>query len=365
VRRVARALTWPLRMLRALAALVRLVVVAHLAKRQPRPEVPRIFFSLDPLLSTPVLAEAAARVGYSTSVGADAGYGAFARALREYDVFAVSSDALFLRRTPLKRRELQLLRLAGKRFVLLPYGGDVWIPQRARNLIFKHALSLDHPTFVRAERRRLDDLDYCLRRADHIVSGADLVDYMSWWDRLSAAPLAVDVDEWKPQDGVQRAQGAPLVVLHAPHDRELQGTQFLVDACDRLAHDGVEIELRVVERATPGLMNDADVVADGFVVGWYTQRALEAMSMEKPVLCYLRDDLLELYTLFSFAGECPVVNAPPRALEDRLRELAGDEKRREELGRVGRSYVTDHHSLVAAGALFDDIFKAVWPREAV
>jgi glycosyltransferase involved in cell wall biosynthesis len=109
-------------------------------------------------------------------------------------------------------------------------------------------------------------------------------------------------------------------------------------------------------------MQDADVIADQFVIGWYAQFALEGMALSKPVLCYLREDLLELYTLFSFAGECPIVNTSPFEIKERLRELAGDTALRAELGERGRRYVVEHHSLEAIGAMFDEIFRALWPR---
>jgi len=111
-------------------------------------------------------------------------------------------------------------------------------------------------------------------------------------------------------------------------------------------------------------MAEADIVADQFIVGWYAFFAIEAMAMAKPVLCYLRPDLLELYTLYSFADECPLVNTPPLEIKERLRELIHDAKRRRELGIAGRRYVEDHHSLEAVGAWLDGIYRSVWPEQA-
>jgi hypothetical protein len=88
------------------------------------------------------------------------------------------------------------------------------------------------------------------------------------------------------------------------------------------------------------------------------------MSMEKPVLSYLRPDLLELYTLFSFAGECPIVNTPPREIKQKLRELAVDDAGRAELGRRGRRYVCDHHSLESLEAMLGEIVTALWSPQA-
>ena len=106
-------------------------------------------------------------------------------------------------------------------------------------------------------------------------------------------------------------------MLHV-RDGEPRGTEFLVRACD-----GVAVDLRIVEEPSAEerrqLVAGADVVAEQFVSGWYGPLAVEAMSMEKPVLSYLRDDLRELYVLFSFAEDCPVVSAAPEEIESELR----------------------------------------------
>jgi hypothetical protein len=107
---------------------------------------------------------------------------------------------------------------------------------------------------------------------------------------------------------------------------------------------------------------EADIVADQFIVGWYALFAIEAMAMAKPTLCFLRDDLLELYTLYSFAGECPLVNTPALEIKEVLRPLIHDAKRRREVGLAGRRYVENHHSLEAVGAMLDGVYRSVWPE---
>jgi glycosyltransferase involved in cell wall biosynthesis len=183
---------------------------------------------------------------------------------------------------------------------------------------------------------------------------------MPWWDTLTCGHFAIDTDEWQPSSPPVR-QGEPIKVLHAPNHREIKGTQFLIEACDQLKAEGVPIELQVVEgipnRELRELMRDADIIADQFVMGWYALFAIEAMALGKPVLCYLRPDLLELYTLYSFAGECPLVDAPPLAIKEPLRELVESPELRVEVGERGRRYVEDHHSLESVGQMFDGIFR--------
>lgn len=294
-------------------------------------------------------------------------YVTFAWAIRNFDVFTIYASGTILRPTPLRYRELQLLHRAGKKVVLLAYGADVQVMSRFRGLTHKHATCMDYPDFTRREKETLRDMEYCVAHSDHVMSGVDWVDYMPRWDSLNAGHFAIDTDEWSV--AAERDDGepkGPVVVFHAPNHRELKGTRFLLAACQELVAEGEPLELRLVENVPNSeirrQMAAADIVADQFIVGWYALFAIEAMAMGKPVLCYLRPDLLELYTLFSFAAECPLVNTPALEIKERLRELIHDAARRRELGAAGRRYVENHHSLGAVGATLDGIYRTVWPQ---
>jgi glycosyltransferase involved in cell wall biosynthesis len=294
-------------------------------------------------------------------------YRTLAWAIRRFDVFVYYSSSTALRHTPAKFLELQLLKLARKRLVLLAYGADVHATTRMKGLLFKHALSMDYPEFVRHPEETLRTLHYCSRYADHIVSGVDWVEYMPWWDSLTCGHFAIDTEEWKPSPRPFRP-GETIKVLHAPNHREIKGTRFLIEACEELQAEGYPIELQVVE-GVPNerlreLMRECDIIADQFIMGWYALFAIEGMALGKPVLCYLRPDLLELYTLYSFAGGCPVFDTPPLQIKDRLRELVEDPQLRAELGEQGRRYVEAHHSLESVGRMFDGIFERVYRSSA-
>ncbi len=353
-----------------------LIVVAHVERRRARRDVPRVLWYVDPGIETlQGHVDALRRLDYPVArlvaggaIEADddfpepprGRYSTFRWALRECDVVVLSPHSSLLRDTPLAHHELQLLRKARRKLVVLPRGSEVRLPSRSRDLLFKHALSVEQPAYARAEGERRRELEYVLGNADVVVSGADWVDSMPWWDRLSALPYAVDVDEWEPVASERR--DGPVTVLHV-RDGEPRGTEFLVDACE-----GDAVDLRIVDEPSGDerrrLIAEADVVAEQFVSGWYGSLAVEAMSMQKPVLSYLRDDLRELYVLFSFAGECPVVNTPPEQVQDELRRLVADPARREELGRRGREYVRNHHSLEAVAATLDELFTTLWEAPA-
>jgi glycosyltransferase involved in cell wall biosynthesis len=109
-------------------------------------------------------------------------------------------------------------------------------------------------------------------------------------------------------------------------------------------------------------MRTVDVVADQWVIGWYAMFALEAMSLGKPVLCFLRDDLERLYVDAGVIeeDEMPIIRCDASSLQEALRsllKLSRNELR--ELGERSREFVLRHHSLEAVGAVFDRINRAM------
>jgi glycosyltransferase involved in cell wall biosynthesis len=396
-RLVTAALQWP--------ALLVVAVLAWREGRRPRHRQPRLFWGTIPIINMKYHSLSMRRLGYESVTAVHVvwpmhsrddydvltaelvdrvplvrrlprfarvalePYVTFAWALRNFDVFTIYATGRILLSTPHRYRELQLLHRAGKKVVLLAYGGDVQVMSRFRGLPFKHAMCVDYPEFTRQEAQTLRDMEYCVAFADHVVSGVDWVDYMPRWDSLNAGHFAIDTDEWAlAPEQPERDPERPVVVFHAPNHREVKGTRFLIAACEELQAEGEPLELRLVENVPNSEIRrhlaEADIVADQFIVGWYALFAIEAMAMAKPVLCYLRPDLLELYTLYSFAGECPLVNTPPLEIKERLRELIHDAKRRRELGLAGRRYVEDYHSLEAVGTWLDEIYRSLWPERA-
>jgi glycosyltransferase involved in cell wall biosynthesis len=265
----------------------------------------------------------------------------------------------------LRNIEPHLFRLARMKVVVMPYGGDVQDLTRSPNLAFRDAIVRDYPGFRSSRARVAAQIDRWTAAADHVISGCEWVDYMSYWHTLTLAHFSIDVEAWRPTATATAAPGSRLRVLHAPNHRSTKGTEFFVRAVDDLVAEGVPIELVLAERVPNDeirrLMATVDVVADQLIIGWYAMFALEAMAMEKPVLCYLRPDLLDLYTVAGLLqpGENPIINCTPLTVKDALRRLALDRSQLADLGRRSRAYVERHHSLEAVGAIFHRVNQTI------
>jgi glycosyltransferase involved in cell wall biosynthesis len=97
----------------------------------------------------------------------------------------------------------------------------------------------------------------------------------------------------------------------------------------------------------------ADIVVDQLNAGWHGVFALEAMALGKPVLAYLKPDVVERAKR-QFGMRIPIVPTTKETLVDDLRPLVQEPARRRELGAASREYVERVHDIDAiAGRLIE------------
>lgn len=291
----------------------------------------------------------------------------FFHALSEFDIFNYNFNSGLLVETPLRHVEIPLIRLADKYCVLMGYGADVQHTLFSRNFLFKHAYNLDYPQHVRKDSEtRKGVLQDCLDAHFTICSG-DFPDFLPFWDAIwSGYYPSLDCEEFSPEryPTQPRSPGDDSIrILHAPNHRNLKGTAFLETACQELQAEGLKIELIIIEKLQNTqlrqLISDVDIVADQFIVGWHGMFAIEAMALEKPVLCYLRPDLVEVHSLYSCHGECPLVNTPPDRIKENIRLLANDEGLRRSLGARGRAFTLKYCSHEKAALHFKSLYESL------
>jgi len=298
-------------------------------------------------------------------------YAVFGWLLGRYDVFHYFFDGGFLRRTPLRFAEVQLLHLAGKKAIALPYGSDVAVPSRIRSLEWRHGLMRNYPELGRREIRRIRAIDYFTKHADYIVACLVHLETLPRWDLLAIHYYPIDADEWAPahDDSGHDGRDGPVTVVHAPNHRAMKGTDALIRACNQLCAEGLEVELRVLERLpnrqVRAAIDQADIVAEEFILG-YGLTAMEGMSLAKPVLSNLEAagyyDVFRQQTRF---GDCPIVSATPDSLVGQLRHLVTDPALRHRIGQESREYILREHSFAAMVSLWEVIYARVWHAEPV
>lgn len=131
------------------------------------------------------------------------------------------------------------------------------------------------------------------------------------------------------------------VILHAPSNFGYKGTKFLLDAIEILKNE-YAFSFRLVQNVAVNELykeiSNADIVVDQLIQGWYGLLPLEAMMYEKPVICYLRDDLLK-----SIPGDCPIINANPETIYSVLKKMLDNRSTWLETGKKGKDFVIKYH----------------------
>lgn len=257
--------------------------------------------------------------------------------------------------------EPYLLGIAGIKTVVMPYGGDISKMDRTPNLLYKHTLALDYPEYKFRNNRIESQIDLWSKNANHVIGGCDWVDYMHHWDTLMIAHFSIDLKQKKKAVFKYPKNGKTFRVLHAPNHRNIKGSSFIIEAIEELQKEGENIELKLLEKVSNDEVlleiEKADLVIDQLVIGWYAMFTLEALSLGTPVVCYLRNDLLELYKNSKLLNENdpPIHSSQPREILSDLRVLIHDQKRLEELSSRGPEYVKEHHSTEYVGSVFHEI----------
>jgi glycosyltransferase involved in cell wall biosynthesis len=288
-------------------------------------------------------------------------YAVFLWVLRSADVYLSYFDGGFLQGTALRRLELQLLRLAGKRVIVLPYGRDIAVPGYLG--VAEERVLEDYPEFVEcAEQTRQRVLEF--------ADGADLVvrnyqyGFLPRWDILWPTLTAIDTESWRPVTPLGDGDGhsGEVVVVHAPNHRRIKGTDLLIEAVEELEEEGLRVRLHLLERQpnaeVRAAIDRADIVADQFIAG-YALFAVEGMASARPVLSALKWMAPEVRENLSERG-LPIVDTDADNLIDTLRELVRNPARRHALGESGRRFALEHQSYEAVGGMWDAIIQHVW-----
>jgi glycosyltransferase involved in cell wall biosynthesis len=279
-------------------------------------------------------------------------------ALMRFDLFNYFADRGFLppeNRFGIHHEELVALRASGKRLYVYTYGADV---RTRRRTLSSGPWNLcgacpepgnfcicddDHASVV---------LSKIAASATAVIAMADMPRYVPGCQQFDYWPIDIDSLPCETLDAA-----GPFKIAHAPNSDWTKGSQYLIDAVNRLRAEGEAIELvqvhGVPNEVVLRLFASATVVADQFISGAFGYTALEAMAIGRPVLCFLREPEKVLG-----GTECPIINASPDEIYDRLRWCLANRGRLVEIGRAGRRYVEHYHSIAAVARRLASLYSA-------
>ena len=236
--------------------------------------------------------------------------------------------------------EAHALQAHGVRVALLWHGTDIRVPS-------VHAATHPDSPFgtVDARTRALEAVALRNRRRAAAFDGPVLVstpDLLPVWLGARWCPVVVDADTWSSDEPLL-ARDRPLVV-HAPSNRALKGTDLVERAVGTLEGEGL-LTYREVAGVPADEVRDlyrgADVVLDQFRLGIYGVAACEAMAAGRVVVSQVDDQVRAEVAATGHA--LPVRDTAPDGLEATLRDVVTDRARARELAARGPAFVRALH----------------------
>ena len=247
---------------------------------------------------------------------------AFARLAPQTDVFHFYFGLTLLPKTV----QFPLLRALGKKSVFHYLGSD-----------------------IRGKTR--EQLAYGKRADAEIVGSYDAI---RWVPEAHVIPPGLDLRPFTP---VPPSDNPRPLVVHAPSSREKKGTQHVIEACAQLP-----VELDIVEGVPHDVAREryarADIVVDQLNAGWHGVFALESMALGKPVVTYLKPDVVER-SAEGYGIRIPIVPATKETLVEALLPLIEQPALRREIGAQSRAYVERVHDIDRVADRLVDLYRSL------
>jgi glycosyltransferase involved in cell wall biosynthesis len=233
--------------------------------------------------------------------------------------------------------DLPEIKGSNKKIIMHHWGNDVRFHEQAK---------IHNPYVYTGDSPPNEDIHDKLTKItayikEAIVQDYEVYDYVKdYYEKVHVLPIAIDLTHFKPHfPSLQKER--PLI-LHAPTNPDFKGTFHIEKIIEKLK-DEYDFEYQRIEKMNHEevikLYEHADIIIDQVLCGSYGLLSVESMALGKPVLTYIRPDLVS-----SFPAELPIVNTNPDNLYEQVKRLLENPKLRRELGVKGRQYVEKFHS---------------------
>lgn len=256
----------------------------------------------------------------------------FKHILNFYDIFHYHYGSTILN----EFEDLKLIKEKNKKAIMHHWGNDVRFHDIAR-LNNPYVYTGDSPP-NKEIHERLTNISKYINEA--IVQDYEVLPYVEkYYEKVHVLPIAIDLRRFS-QHYPDIAKKRPLI-LHAPTNPDFKGTFFIEKAIDQLKSthnfDYKRIEKMNHEQVVK-LYKEADIIVDQVLCGSYGLLSVESMALGKPVITFIRPDLMD-----KFPSDLPIVIGNPDNVKEKIKFLLENPIERNRLGLKGRNYVEQQH----------------------
>lgn len=270
-------------------------------------------------------------------------------AIRYFDIFHFHYAATLTT----DHSDLEQIKAAGKSMIMHHWGNDVRTDAIAK---------LNNPYVYTGDSPPPEQIDNKLKQLTKYIEYAIVQDHevlpyvLPYYKKVFVIPIALDVLSIEPSyPSIYEEQ--PLLI-HAPTNPLFKGTAFIEAAIEQLKHEGLSFRYKRIEKMSNQqaikFYQEADIVVDQILCGSYGMLAVEAMSLGKPVVGYIRDDLQA-----TFSNALPIYSANPATIYDVLKDVITNPDLRLKLGNKGRKYTKQFHDVRNIASQLISIYREI------
>jgi hypothetical protein len=258
----------------------------------------------------------------------------FRKAIKECEVFIFMWDTFHY-----EYSDLALLKKKGKKIIHIFCGDDVrWYYSEKQEF---ESFGLRPLEYESSYNYSADNLNKKLRKLRRVEKYADFI-----FSRLDQAQLQLrPYYRWNMMVIPEKYNHIPQqnkinpIIAHAPTLRIAKGTEFVLEAFEKLKIDGIAFTPLLIEGVVNTeaikLYEKADILIDQLIIPGTGKLATEALVMGKVVLAHMAYDKYPQKN----PKECPIVDVNPDTIYEKLKELILDYEKRKEIALKGRNYV--------------------------
>ena len=155
-----------------------------------------------------------------------------------------------------------------------------------------------------------------------------------------------------------------IKIAHAPTNRATKGSDIILEALQKaIKKYGDSIEVILVENLPHAkaleLYEQADMIIDQILVGFYGGFAVEAMKMGKPVMAFIRKEDL-CFLPEQMAEECQetIIQADPSSIFDKLCEIIENTSILKHYRDASLDYVIRWHDPIYVAGITKSVYES-------
>lgn len=165
---------------------------------------------------------------------------------------------------------------------------------------------------------------------------------------------SIDLELWNPRisvpDKFRIKRTAKYMIYHSTSlesrggtiQKNIKGTRYLMEAVEKLRAESYDCDLLYVTGVSSKdvrfYMSQSDIVVDQLIYGGWGSTSIEAMSLGKPTICYIREEWKKNYLLNFNLRSLPFVEANTQTIYEVLKSLLDNPAELERLGKASRHF---------------------------